>query len=138
MRFVKALLAASLVLPLSGAGVAVFAQPRTTPAPAQPIPMEVFARLPQTENPEISAKGSAVAAKIRSNGRQVLAVIPLDTPDARAGGAAGGGGEAAREGAPGAGGGPPGHAGCPAGGGRTRRGRQFRPARRPPGHRLGV
>ena len=76
MRFVKALLAASLVLPAAG-GITVFAQPRATPAPAQPLPMEAFARLPQTENPRISAKGSALAAKVRSNGRQALAVIPL-------------------------------------------------------------
>jgi dipeptidyl aminopeptidase/acylaminoacyl peptidase len=82
MRFVKALLAASLVLPAAG-GITVFAQPRATPAPAQPLPMEAFARLPQTENPRISAKGSALAAKVRSNGRQALAVIPLDTPDGR-------------------------------------------------------
>lgn len=85
MRFIKTLLAASLVLPIS-AGIApssALSQARTTPAPAEPIPLAAFARLPQTEGPRISAKGSALAAKIRAEGKQVLAVIPLDAPGAK-------------------------------------------------------
>jgi dipeptidyl aminopeptidase/acylaminoacyl peptidase len=83
VRFVKALLAASLVLPMAYAGAPAFAQVRTTPAPAQPLSMAAFSRLPQTETPRISAKGSALAAKVRSNGRQALAVIPLDNPNGK-------------------------------------------------------
>ena len=59
------------------------AQVRTTAAPTTPIPAAVFGRLPQTDAPRISTDGSAIAAKIRANGQQVLAVIPLDDPDAR-------------------------------------------------------
>ncbi|HEY0114430.1 MAG TPA: prolyl oligopeptidase family serine peptidase [Allosphingosinicella sp.] len=58
-------------------------QARATPAPApsDQVPLAVFGRLPQTERPRISTDGSAIAAKIRINGEQVLAVIPLDTPN---------------------------------------------------------
>lgn len=82
MRIVKAF-ALALALPAALAGATAAAQPRTTPAPATAIPTSVFSRLPQTEGPRISANGLALAAKIRSEGRQVLAVIPLDTPGAR-------------------------------------------------------
>jgi dipeptidyl aminopeptidase/acylaminoacyl peptidase len=83
VRFIRTLTAVLLI----AAGAATIepapAQPQTTPAPADPLPLAVFARLPQTESPRISANGSALAAKIRSEGRQVLAVIPLDVPNAR-------------------------------------------------------
>jgi len=76
------LAAALLTLPVFTA-----AQPagqRTAAAPAaQRFPLTAFARLPQTENPRISANGSALAAKIRHEGVQVLAIIPLDASGAR-------------------------------------------------------
>ena len=83
MRFVKVLLGTGLLLAGVATGGYAPAQPAPAPAAAQPIPVSVFARLPQTENPRISAKGSALAAKVRSEGRQVLAIIPLDTPNPR-------------------------------------------------------
>ena len=45
--------------------------------------MAVFARLPETERPRINTDGTALAAKIRVEGEQILAVIPLDEPNAR-------------------------------------------------------
>lgn len=83
MFIAKALLAsAALALPASA--IAQPARPAATPAATgTPVPLATFARLPQTEGPRISANGSALAARVRSNGRQVLAVIPLDRPDAR-------------------------------------------------------
>lgn len=52
-------------------------------APDTPFPLEVFARLPETESPRINTDGTALAAKIRSGGEQVLAIIPLDAADSR-------------------------------------------------------
>ncbi|HEY0324430.1 MAG TPA: prolyl oligopeptidase family serine peptidase [Allosphingosinicella sp.] len=83
MRFIKVLLVAASLVPVAAALPLAAAQTAQAPAPAEPIPPAVFARLPQTENPQISTNGSALAAKIRSDGRQVLAIIPLDTPNAR-------------------------------------------------------
>lgn len=81
MSIAKALLTAALLASPASA----IAQAAATPAAARaaPVPIATFARLPQTEGPRISANGSALAARVRSNGRQVLAVIPLDTPNAR-------------------------------------------------------
>jgi dipeptidyl aminopeptidase/acylaminoacyl peptidase len=73
--------AATLLLVALGAPAA--AQVRQAVAPREPFPLSVFSRLPETERPRISTDGSALAAKVRINGEQVLAVIPLDTPDAR-------------------------------------------------------
>lgn len=65
------------------AAIPAFAQQQPPAAPAEPFPMRVFAQLPETERPRISTDGSAIAAKIRHNGEQMLAVIPLDVPDPR-------------------------------------------------------
>jgi len=77
----KNLIAAALLLaaPLAPA----YAQVRTAEAPRTPLPPAVFSRLPQIEGPRISPDGKAIAAKVRSNGRQALALIALDTPGAR-------------------------------------------------------
>jgi dienelactone hydrolase len=83
MRFVKALLGVGLLLAGTSAVGYSVAPPVGAAAPSQPIAASVFARLPQTEGPRISANGTALAAKVRSDGRQVLAIIPLDTPNAR-------------------------------------------------------
>jgi acetyl esterase/lipase len=64
-------------------GTPAAAQVRAAAAPREPLPLAVFSRLPETERPRISTDGSALAAKIRINGEQVLAIIPLDTPGAR-------------------------------------------------------
>lgn len=58
-----------------------FAQARQATAPAEPLPLEVFARLPETEGPQINTDGTALAMKVRANGEQVLAVVPLDQPN---------------------------------------------------------
>jgi len=77
----KKWLAAALLLVAIGAPGS--AQMRQAVAPREPFPLSVFSRLPETERPRISTDGSALAAKVRVNGEQVLAIIPLDTPDAR-------------------------------------------------------
>lgn len=59
------------------------AQPQATPAPREPIPLPVFARLPEMQEPRISTDGSALAFRIRVNGEQALAVLALDEADAR-------------------------------------------------------
>lgn len=64
-----------LVAPLAPASGQ--AQSRVAAASGQQIALATFARLPQTESPRISTAGSALAAKIRANGTQVLAIIPL-------------------------------------------------------------
>lgn len=79
--FMKKWFAAVLLLAAIGAPAA--AQTRPAVAPREPMPLAIFARLPETERPRISTDGQALAAKIRVNGEQLLAVIPLDTPDAR-------------------------------------------------------
>jgi hypothetical protein len=75
--------AAALVAAPHALTASADAQLRSAAAPQQPIPAAVFARLPQTQGPQINSDGTAVAAKIRSNGQQVLAIIPLDAADAR-------------------------------------------------------
>ena len=69
------------ILLLAAAGVSASAQMQPAVAPREPIPLAVFAQLPETERPRISTDGSAIAAKIRVNGEQLLAIIPLDTPN---------------------------------------------------------
>jgi dienelactone hydrolase len=59
------------------------AQGRPAAAPREPLPLALFARLPETERPRINTDGTALAAKIRAGGEQILAIVPLDTPDAR-------------------------------------------------------
>ena len=82
MSIAKALIAAALAaLPVSA--TAQPASPLPAAAPVAPVPLATFARLPQTENPRISTNGAALAARVRQDGRQVLAIIPLDTPGAR-------------------------------------------------------
>ena len=71
---------ASLLL-LVAANTQVAAQPQTTPAPSEPMPLEAFAQHQDTERPRINTDGTALAMKVRANGEQYLAVIPLDTPD---------------------------------------------------------
>lgn len=83
MSVTKALLAGALLASPALTVAQPQGRPVATPAANAPIPLSAFARLPQTENPRISANGSAIAAKVRHNGRQALAVIPLNIPDAR-------------------------------------------------------
>ncbi len=52
-------------------------------APAEPLPLAAFARLPSLERPVVSADGKMLAAKMRHGGEQVLAVIPVGQPDAK-------------------------------------------------------
>ena len=75
----KRWLAAAMLL--VAAGVPAFSQPQQATAPREAFPMRVFAQLPETERPRIAPDGSALAAKIRVNGEQLLAVIPLDVPN---------------------------------------------------------
>jgi hypothetical protein len=75
-----------LVLSLAAAGAATLASAQMKPsavAPQTPLPMAVFGRLPTIEAPEISPDGAVLAAKVRGNGEQYLAVVRLDQPDAK-------------------------------------------------------
>src|SRR5688572_10648480 len=71
------------ILLLVAAESPVLAQVQRAVAPREPMPMAVFARLPETERPRINTDGTALAAKVRVNGEQILAIIPLDQPNAR-------------------------------------------------------
>lgn len=77
----RKMFAAILWLGLFGTPAA--AQPQPAAAPAEPLPLSVFALLPQTDRPRVSTDGSALAMRVRANGEQGLAVIPLDEPNAR-------------------------------------------------------
>lgn len=83
MRVVKLLGTAALSLPAALSILAAPAQASSSAAPDRQLPLATFARLPQTEAPRISANGSAIAAKVRANGKQALAIIPLATVNAR-------------------------------------------------------
>ncbi len=78
---IRRMLAAFLLLAAIQAPAS--AQAQRASAPREPLPMAVFARLPETERPRINTDGTALAAKIRVNGEQILAIIPLDQPNAR-------------------------------------------------------
>jgi dipeptidyl aminopeptidase/acylaminoacyl peptidase len=65
------------------AAPAIAAQPQAAPAPREPFPLAVFARLPEMQGVRISTDGKALAFRIRSNGAQALAVLALDEPNAR-------------------------------------------------------
>lgn len=69
------------ILLFAAAGSQVAAQP--TPAPSEPIPIATFARLPDIQGVRINTDGTALAMRLRSNGEQFLAVLPLDQPDPR-------------------------------------------------------
>ncbi|CAN5386948.1 S9 family peptidase [soil metagenome] len=51
------------------------AAPQSGPAPR--IPLEAFATLPFIEGPQLSPNGSHIAARIATNGKQKLAIIPI-------------------------------------------------------------
>jgi dipeptidyl aminopeptidase/acylaminoacyl peptidase len=80
----KALLAAAL---LCGAAlaipnqVAVAAAAPAAAAPAAaaaaPVPLETFSYFPGIQNPHISTGGHVIAAKVRYQGRQALALLPI-------------------------------------------------------------
>src|SRR5688572_243371 len=71
------------ILLLVAAESPALAQPQQATAPREPIPLAVFARLPETQSPRINTDGTALAAKVRVNGEAVLAIIPLDEPNPR-------------------------------------------------------
>ena len=61
----------ALVLWLGAFAAPAAAQPQTTPAPREPFPMSVFARLPELQQPRLSTDGKALAMRLRVNGEQV-------------------------------------------------------------------
>lgn len=66
-----------------GAAPPVQERPAVAPAavhPAAParLPVEVFAELPQIENPALSPDGKRLLARVARNGQMLLALIPLD------------------------------------------------------------
>lgn len=73
----------TLVLRLSLAAavpVAVLAQdkpPAATAQTAAPVPLASFAQFPDIQGPDISPGGKVVAAKVRFEGKQALAIFPL-------------------------------------------------------------
>ena len=74
----KVLLACALTL----ASAPLAAQLKTTPAPDKPLPVAVFGQLNSLQNPDISTDGKSLAAKMRINGEQYLAIVDLSQPDA--------------------------------------------------------
>jgi dipeptidyl aminopeptidase/acylaminoacyl peptidase len=70
------------VLRIAALSAPAAAQQPPAPPPT-PFPMSVFARLPEIERPRISTDGQALAMRLRVDGGQVLAIVPLDEPNAR-------------------------------------------------------
>jgi dipeptidyl aminopeptidase/acylaminoacyl peptidase len=75
--------AALLFAPMSVMAQDQAAAPAPAPTAPQaklpsPIPLELFARLPFMEGPELSPNGSKIATRLAVNGIQRLAIIPLD------------------------------------------------------------
>lgn len=77
----KKLLAAALLGLIVAAPAS--AQTAAPAAPREPVPLEVFARLPEMQQPRISTDGKALAFRIRVNGEQALAILALDESNAR-------------------------------------------------------
>ena len=75
----KLLLASALLL---GFAVPALADIKpSTIAPATPLPVATFGKLPAIEDPVISPDGKVLAAKMRARGEQFLAIFPLDVPN---------------------------------------------------------
>ena len=67
-------LAASSLASASGAAE----QPKSASEwAAKTVPVEVFGQFPQIDTPRISPSGNAIAVKVRANGSQVLAIVPM-------------------------------------------------------------
>jgi len=73
-RFVLPLVAAAALALIAGAGAA--AGPSTEWA-NKTVPVEVFAQFPMVDQPRITPDGKWIAAKVRSHGEQVLAILPV-------------------------------------------------------------
>lgn len=74
------LIAASLAAALATGPASAQLKPAAV-APPTPVPMAVFGRLPDIEDPVISPDGRMLASKVRAKGEQYLAVLPLDVPN---------------------------------------------------------
>lgn len=74
-------LGAALLLSMAMAPAS--AQAPATAAPREPMPLDVFARLPEMQQPRLSTDGNALAFRVRVNGEPALAVLALDEPNAR-------------------------------------------------------
>lgn len=65
-----------------GAAVSAHGGASTSPSiqagAAARLPVEVFAELPQVENPVLSPDGQRILARVARNGQMLLALIPLD------------------------------------------------------------
>ncbi len=67
------------VLALAAAPVAFAQAPAAVPTTARPpLPLEVFAELPQVENPRMSPDGRRIVARLARDGQMFLAVIAVD------------------------------------------------------------
>lgn len=62
---------------LTSVPFAVFAQKAADVAPSQMVPLQVFGEFPNLERPRISPGGKVIAAKVRLQGKQALAILPL-------------------------------------------------------------
>ncbi len=70
---------AMLALTAAPGVLAQTSAPATAPTTVRPpLPLEVFAELPQIERPRISPNGKRVVARLARNGQMFLAVITLD------------------------------------------------------------
>lgn len=62
---------------LSSAAVGQRIDTPTVEWDAKPVPLEVFGQFPQIDQPRISPDGKWIVAKFRSDGQQVLAILPI-------------------------------------------------------------
>src|SRR3954471_4671390 len=75
--FVAVLAGAALTGISHGQGTAPAPAPAAAPNPADVVPLEVFSHFPDLDNPAISPGGRAIATKVRFQGGQALAIVPI-------------------------------------------------------------
>jgi dipeptidyl aminopeptidase/acylaminoacyl peptidase len=76
------LFAALAIAGLGGAANATGPQP-STEWDNKAVPIEVLAQFPMVSQPKMTADGKWIAAKVRANGEQVLAIMPVKKTDGK-------------------------------------------------------
>jgi hypothetical protein len=75
--FVALLAGAALTGISNGQGTTSAPAPAAASNPADSVPLEAFSHFPDLDNPVISPGGRAIATKVRFQGGQALAIVPI-------------------------------------------------------------
>ncbi|MDB5678661.1 alpha/beta fold hydrolase [Sphingomonas bacterium] len=81
LRFWLMALAGATLLATAGGGEAE--QPAASDWASKPVPIEIFAQFPMISQPRLSPDGKWVATRIRANGGQMLAIVPVHPADGK-------------------------------------------------------